>query len=84
MAGKLTLLIGLGAGYVFGARSGRERYDQIAAKAQELWSDPRVQEKTGRAVQVVKDKVASGSDGSIAPTSGPSATPSAPTGGQVP
>jgi len=75
MAGKLSLLIGLGAGYVLGARSGRERYDQIAAKAQELWHDPRVQEKAGQAQQVVqekagragnavKDKVSSSSDGS--------------------
>jgi hypothetical protein len=75
MTGKLTLLIGFGAGYVLGARSGRERYDQIAGKAQQLWNDPRVQEKAGQAQQVVqekagqagqavKEKVASSSDGS--------------------
>ena len=68
MAGKLSFLVGLGAGYVLGARSGRERYEQIAAKAQGLWHDPRVQEKAeqaqqlarqkaGQAQQVVKDKV---------------------------
>lgn len=56
MTGKLTLLIGFGAGYVLGARSGRERYDQIAAKAQQLWNDPRVQEKAGQAQQVVQEK----------------------------
>lgn len=27
----------LGAGYVLGARAGRERYEQIAATAQKLW-----------------------------------------------
>lgn len=56
MAGKLSLLIGFGAGYVLGARSGRERYDQIAAKAQEVWRDPRVQRKAGQAQHVVQEK----------------------------
>jgi hypothetical protein len=59
MAGKLSFIIALGAGYVLGARSGRERYEQIAEKAQQLWRDPRVQEKAGQAGQVVKDKVGS-------------------------
>jgi hypothetical protein len=62
MAGKLTVLAGFGAGYVLGARAGRERYEQIAGKAQELWRDPRVQQKAGRAQQLVKDK-APGSGG---------------------
>lgn len=56
MASKLTFLVGLGAGYVLGARSGRERYDQIAQKAQQMWRDPRVQEKAGQAQQVVQEK----------------------------
>jgi len=64
----LRTLVGFGAGYVLGARAGRERYDQIAAKTREVWRDPRVQdkaeqaqqalvEKTGQAQQVVKEKV---------------------------
>ena len=56
MAGKFSFLVGFGAGYVLGARSGRERYEQIASKAQEVWRDPRVQEKAGQAQQLVKDK----------------------------
>ncbi len=56
MAGKLSFLVGLGAGYVLGARSGRERYEQIAQKAQQLWRDPRVQERAGHAGQVVHEK----------------------------
>ena len=56
MARKISLLVGFGAGYVLGARSGRERYEQIASKAQEVWRDPRVQEKAGQAQQLVKDK----------------------------
>jgi hypothetical protein len=56
MMGKMKWLVGFGAGYVLGARAGRERYDQIAGRAQQLWSDPRVQEKAGQAQQVVKEK----------------------------
>ena len=49
---KLLLLVGAAAGYVLGARAGRERYDEIADKANKLWTDPRVQEK----VEEVKAK----------------------------
>jgi hypothetical protein len=56
MLGRLTWVVGFGAGYVLGARAGRERYDQIAGRAQALWSDPRVQEKAGHAQQVVRQK----------------------------
>ena len=89
MARKLSLLIGLGAGYVLGTRSGRERYDQMMRKAQQLWRDPRVQEKAGQAQhlvqekageagQVVKDKVSSAtsSHGTVASEQpGPGPTP---------
>ena len=63
MAGKISFLVGFGAGYVLGARSGRERYEQIAGKAQEVWRDPRVQEKAGQAQQLVKEKA--GEAGSV-------------------
>ena len=63
MVGKLKWLVGFGAGYVLGARAGRARYDQIAGKAQQLWSDPRVQAKAGRAQQVVREKVAEKTSG---------------------
>jgi hypothetical protein len=56
MAGKLSFIVGMGAGYMLGARSGREQYEQITAKAQELWRDPRVQEKAEQAQQVVQEK----------------------------
>jgi hypothetical protein len=56
MIGKLKWLVGFGAGYVLGARAGRERYDQIAGKAQELWRDPRVQAKADQAQQLVMEK----------------------------
>jgi len=56
MASKLSFLVGFGAGYVLGARSGRERYEQIAEKAQRVWRDPRVQEKAGQAQQLAQEK----------------------------
>jgi hypothetical protein len=56
MFGRLTWVGGFGAGYVLGARAGRERYDQIAGRVRELWSDPQVREKAGQAQQVVKER----------------------------
>ena len=40
---KMSLLIGLGIGYVLGAKAGRKRYDQIKSGADKVWSNPRVQ-----------------------------------------
>lgn len=54
---KLSFLAGLVAGYVLGARAGRERYEQMASKAKGVWQDPRVQEKAGQAEQAVREKV---------------------------
>ena len=53
---KLGFLAGFGAGYVLGARAGRQRYDQLAGKAQELWRDPRVQRKASQAQGVAGEK----------------------------
>ena len=58
MVTKLSFLAGLGAGYVLGARAGRERYEQIASTAQGLLQDPRVQQKASQAQQVVKEQAA--------------------------
>lgn len=42
---KLMLLIGVGIGYILGAKAGRERYEQLADQASKVWTDPRVQSK---------------------------------------
>ncbi|CAM3840279.1 hypothetical protein [Nocardioides zeicaulis] len=55
---KLTLLLAAGAGYVLGARAGRERYDQIKRTATRVKDDPRVQEKAHQAADLAKDKAA--------------------------
>lgn len=56
MMGKLTMLAGFGAGYVLGARAGRQRYEQIRSSAQRLWQDPRVQQKTQQAAHLAKEQ----------------------------
>lgn len=56
MRGKLVLLVGVGIGYVLGARAGRERYEDIKAWARKLWDDPRVQHQVHEAGEFAKDK----------------------------
>ena len=48
MAGNLKLLAGLTAGYVLGARAGRERYERIAEATRRLSERPEVRELTGK------------------------------------
>ena len=45
MVGKVLLLAAAGAGYVLGARAGRERYDQISSSVSRLWGNPKVQSR---------------------------------------
>lgn len=44
---KLSFLAGLGAGYVLGARAGRERYEQIRRAYEHAKDDPRMQSAAG-------------------------------------
>lgn len=55
MRGKILLVVGLGVGYVLGARAGRERYDEIVRSARSFWNDPRVQKQVNQAEDFVKD-----------------------------
>lgn len=57
MKGKVLLIVGLGVGYVLGARAGRERYDQITDAVGKLWKSPRVQKQVDRSMDFVNDKV---------------------------
>jgi len=52
---KLMLLIGVGIGYILGAKAGRERYEQISRQAQKIRSNPTVQQKVDEAKHVAKD-----------------------------
>jgi hypothetical protein len=49
MRGKVGLVIGLAAGYVLGARAGRERYEQIKEQALKVWNLEPVQKQVDRA-----------------------------------
>ncbi len=47
--GRLSLGLGLGVGYVLGARAGRARYEQISKAAAGFVQRPAVQQALGRA-----------------------------------
>ncbi|WP_328529900.1 hypothetical protein OG984_01440 [Nocardioides sp. NBC_00368] len=88
---KPALMTAFGIGYVLGARAGRERYDAIVGKAQELWHDPRVQDKAHRAGFVAKEKAASAKHtvqdkmpGDTTPSSASTPTPQTTPGGPHP
>lgn len=51
MKGKLLFVAGAAVGYVFGARAGRKRYEQIKGAAERIWETPGVQNQ----VEQVKD-----------------------------
>ena len=59
---KTYVLIGFAAGYVLGARAGRDRYDQIRAGAQRVASNPTVQSAAGRAQEAVGQQAAAVAD----------------------
>jgi hypothetical protein len=50
---KSGFLVGLGAGYVLGAKAGEERYQQIVEVARSLRENPGVQRLTGEVNQTV-------------------------------
>ena len=56
MLKKLVLVTGVAAGYVLGARAGREQYDKIVEQAKSFWSNPKVQEQVSSAQQTVKEQ----------------------------
>ncbi len=49
MRGRVGLFIGLGAGYVLGAKAGTERYDQLMRLYENMLQSPKVKEATGKA-----------------------------------
>lgn len=59
---KITLTAAAAAGYVFGARAGRQRFEQIAAGARRVSGNPRVQKATTDAQNLATQKV-----GQVAP-----------------
>ncbi len=56
---KLSFLAGFGAGYVLGARAGRERYEQIRRAWDQAKDDPRLQSVAGMAQARADDVLSS-------------------------
>ena len=56
---KLSFLAGFGAGYVLGARAGRERYEQIRRAWSQAKDDPRLQSVAGMAQARADDVLSS-------------------------
>ena len=50
---KLSLLIGIGIGYVLGSRAGRERFEQIRSGARKVATSEPVQSAAGKAQEAV-------------------------------
>lgn len=57
MAFKSGLLVGFGAGYLLGARAGRERYDQIHGWWNQMTGSPAVQPVTQRTQEMAGEAV---------------------------
>jgi hypothetical protein len=65
--GRLGVLVGFGAGYVLGAKAGKERYEQLRRLYDNLVSSPTFQEASGKAREAagtgfeqVRDKASEG------------------------
>ena len=62
MRGKLLFLGGLAAGFVLGARAGREKYEEIVQAARKVRDNPTVQEATGVVQEQATRLVSSGKE----------------------
>jgi hypothetical protein len=56
MKGKAGLLIGFGAGYILGARAGRQRYEQIIQTWDRFTGSPTVQRTAERTKEVAEEQ----------------------------
>ncbi|MCT1690742.1 hypothetical protein M3B11_07205 [Brevibacterium sp. p3-SID960] len=56
MKKRLTLLVGIGIGFVLGSRAGRQSYERLKTQVEEFWQNPRVQEGVQQATDTAKEK----------------------------
>lgn len=54
MAGRFGFLVGFGAGYVLGAKAGRERYEQLQRLYENVKASPAFQQVSGKARDAVE------------------------------
>lgn len=52
----LIIAVGIGIGYILGARAGRERYDLIVEKVTGVWEDPRVAKARAEAARYAREQ----------------------------
>jgi hypothetical protein len=50
------IAVGVGIGYILGARAGRERYDLIVEKVNGVWADPRVAKARQEAARYAREQ----------------------------
>jgi hypothetical protein len=62
---RIVFIIGLGVGFVLGARAGRERYEQLQAAARKVRDHPAVQQAAG-ALQAQAASYAKSAGGKLA------------------
>lgn len=62
---RMGLVIGLGIGYVLGAKAGRERYEQIVSGAAKLRSSESVKKVAGSAERVSRKPRSAAGNGLI-------------------
>ena len=55
---KLSFLAGLAAGYVLGARAGKQRYEQIKTVSGKVWQSQPVQKQVAVAKEAARTKAA--------------------------
>jgi len=79
---KFVVLAAGAAGYVLGARAGRERYEQIKGQFDRVWNDPAVQKAASDAqdlvaeqAPVIKDKASAAAAKAAGKVKGDGATP---------
>ncbi|MFC7431523.1 MULTISPECIES: hypothetical protein [unclassified Agrococcus] len=54
MRGRILFVVGIGVGYVLGAKAGRQRYEQIASAADKLWNSSAVSKPRAEVQQFVE------------------------------
>jgi len=52
---RMGVAMGFAGGYVMGSRAGKERYEQIRARAQRVWTSPEVEKIKTQAADAVGD-----------------------------
>ncbi|MDO5502926.1 MAG: protoporphyrinogen oxidase [Actinomycetia bacterium] len=56
--GKLSFLAGVAAGYVLGAKAGRQRYEQIASISNKVWTSEPVQHQVEKGKEAARTQLA--------------------------